>query len=87
MQVGLSDLKILTGHKGRNKPIHTHTWQRILVCIFKFGLRYKLQMSAVQLINFRLLGLRHDKMQANNSKQKGNIVSKKKAGLENKPKN
>jgi len=39
----------------------------------------------IQSINVRLL--RHDKMQANNSKQKGNAVSKKKAGLENKPEN
>jgi len=38
-----------------------------------------------QSINIRLL--RHDKMQANNSKQKGNAVSKKKACLDNKPKN
>jgi len=38
-----------------------------------------------QSISIRLL--RHDKMQANNSKQKGNTVSKKKAGLENKPEN
>jgi len=41
--------------------------------------------STDQSINIRLL--RHDKMQANNSKQKDNTVSKKKAGLENKPKN
>ena len=39
----------------------------------------------IKSINVRLL--RHDKMQANNSKQKGNAVSKKKAGLENKPEN
>ena len=39
----------------------------------------------IQSINVRLL--RHDKMQANNSKQKGNAVSKKKACLENKPEN
>ena len=38
-----------------------------------------------QPINIRLL--RHDKMQANNSKQKVNTVSKKKAALENKPEN
>ena len=38
-----------------------------------------------QSINIRLL--RRGKMQANNSKQKGNTVSKKKAGLENKPEN
>jgi len=38
-----------------------------------------------QSINIRLL--RHDKTQANNSKQKGCTVSKKKAGLENKPEN
>ena len=36
-------------------------------------------------INIRLL--RNDKMQANNSKQKGNTVSKKKACLDDKPKN
>jgi len=38
-----------------------------------------------QSINIRLL--RHDKMQANNRKQTGNTVSKKKAGLENKSEN
>ena len=38
-----------------------------------------------QSINIRLL--RHDKMQANKSKQKGNAVSKKKAGMENKQEN
>ena len=35
-------------------------------------------------INIRLL--RHDKMQANNSKQKAIQLVRKKAGLENKPK-
>jgi len=38
-----------------------------------------------QFINIHLL--RHDKVQANNSKQKGNTVSKKKACLDDKPKN
>jgi len=38
-----------------------------------------------QSINIRLL--RHDKTQANTSKQKGCTVSKKKAGIENKPEN
>jgi len=38
-----------------------------------------------QSINIRLL--RNDKMQANNSKQKGNAVGKKKACLDDKPKN
>jgi len=38
-----------------------------------------------QSINIRLLW--HDKMLANNSKQKGNTVSKKKACLDDKPKN
>jgi len=41
--------------------------------------------SINQPINIRLL--RHDKMQANNRKQKGNTVSKKKACLDDKPKN
>jgi len=41
--------------------------------------------SINQSINIRLL--RHDKMQANNRKQKGNTVSKKKAGIENKSEN
>jgi len=41
--------------------------------------------SINQSINIRLL--RHDKMQVNNSKQKDNTVSKKKAGLENKSEN
>ena len=36
---------------------------------------------------YSFIRLRHDKMHANNSKQKDNRVSKKKAGLENKPKN
>jgi len=36
-------------------------------------------------INIRLL--RHDKMQASDSKQKDSAVSKKKAGLENNPEN
>jgi len=44
-----------------------------------------INQSINQSINIRLL--RHDKMQANNSKQKGNTVSKKKAGLENKLEN
>jgi len=38
-------------------------------------------------INIRLGLLRHDKMQANDSKQKDNTISKKKAGLENNPEN
>jgi len=41
-----------------------------------------LTILQVNSINHRLL--RYDKMQANNSKQKGNTVSKKKAGLEKK---
>ena len=42
-------------------------------------------MPINQSINIRLL--RYDKMQANNSKQKGNTVSKKKACLGYKPEN
>jgi len=44
-------------------------------------------VSVNQSINLNIRLLQRGKMQANNFKQKGNIVSKKKAALENKPKN
>jgi len=45
-----------------------------------FGTEASFYLPINQSINIRSLW--HDKMQANNSKQKGNTVSKKKAGLE-----
>jgi len=47
------------------------------------GCHIELSLVINQSINIRLL--RHDKMQAYNSKQKGNTVSKKKACLDDKP--
>ena len=49
------------------------------------GMKLAISQLINQSINIRLL--RQDKIQTNNSKQKGNTVSKKKARLDDKPEN
>ena len=51
----------------------------------KLAISQLINQSINQSINIRLL--RQDKIQTNNSKQKGNTVSKKKARLDDKPEN
>jgi len=66
-----------------NPALVNAEWQQAGAAIHKVN--QSVNQSINQSINIHLL--RQVKMQANNSKQKGNTVSKKKADPENKPEN